>query len=886
MPDRRRRVHSVVRSILLGSVLATVAAPAVQAAELRRFQIPEGAAAQALNEFSRQAGIQVIFDAAAVRHLSTRAVSGEYEVRDALTRMLASTSLLFEFVNDRTIAVVLQGSQVSLQGGASGPRPGGADGSAYPVAMVAGEGGGALRLAQAEVDAAGKAKDDVDEVVVTSRVIFTQNDAFGATKMGLALKDTPQTVNVVTRDMIEFASIQSFNDFYKVDASGGPSHAIDNFPRNFYRGYLIEGNNAIRIDGFRMTADIDLDLATFDRFEVVKGPTSTLYGQNTIGGTLNAVSKVPLDAFGANFSVQTGSHDEYRFDGDLTGPLSGNWSYRLIAAYEDANSFLDVAKSNLALVAPSLSYRPNDSTTVTLRASYQRHEDRYHFGQATSLAGTPPDLDGSGDIDFIEILTSIYTDGLAMTELPRSRFFNVPWTTSTKEARLVQAQAEHEFAGGWKLRGNLQHSSVEVSTRGVSHFGPYDHLGFAYSVDAYAEDGDDQMYGGEINLFGAVEAFGREHTLFFGIDAARVDDRTRTGRSRLSSGYPDNLYNITDLGFLRDIAPRLQLDDYDGLYDDDRESVLYGGTVQLIVRPTDRLSVMLGARSSHDTLVDRNRGGASVAELESTPYDTARDFKFDEVTAQFGAVFELTPALNVYASFGETFEPSTRFAQNPDDPDGPGVAIAPEEGTSYEIGLKGDITKDLSFTVAVFDMERSNISQRNVLFPRFFVPLGTQASRGVELEVKGRLTPEWNLFLSAAHLDAEFADGEFEGLQPANAPEFGVSMFSTYEILHGSLRGLGFGVGAVYKSGRTMFDSFLTRTLTNALGELTPVEYDFGSFTEVDARVFYGWGQWKAHLSVTNLLDEKYYSPSRNFLDSGIHVNPPTAVRAGLSYSF
>jgi iron complex outermembrane receptor protein len=868
MTDRRRRVQSVVRSILMGSVLATAAAPAVQAAELRRFDLAEGAAAQALNEFSRQAGIQVIFDAAAVRHLSTRAVSGEYEVRDALAIMLASTSLLFEFVNDRTIAVMPQGSVSPLRSGA------------------AGQGTGTLRLAQADVDATGKATDDVDEVVVTSRVIFTQNDAFGATKMGVALKDTPQTVNVVTRDMIEFASIESFNDFYKVDASGGPSHAIDNFPRNFYRGYLIEGNNAIRIDGFRMPADIDLDLATFDRFEVVKGPTSTLYGQNTIGGTLNAVSKIPQSEFAARIDLEAGSHEQYRFDGDITGPLSDAWSYRVVTAFEDDDSFLNGASNKLQLIAPSIQFRPSDSTTFMLRMNYQKHEDRYHFGQATSIAGVPVDADGSGDIGFVELITSMLTDGLKVQEYSRSQFFNVPWATATKEAAFVQSQAEHEFAGGWKLRGNVQYSQIDVSTRGVSHFGPYDDLGFAYSADAYAEDGKDEVYGGEINLFGDIDAFGGEHTLFFGLDYARIDDHSRTARAPLSRGYASNLYNVNDLGFLADLPARLDLDDYDYVYDDDRESVLYGGTVQLIARPTDRLSVLLGARMSHDTLVDRQRGAASVAELEATPFALARDFKFEEVTAQTGLVYELTPALNVYASYGETFEPSVRFAVDPGNPTGPGVAIDPEEGTSFEIGLKGDITRDLSFTIAAFDMERSNISQRNVQFPRFFVPLGTQVSRGVEAELKGRLTPAWNVFASAAYLDAEYADGEFNGLRPVNAPEFGLSVFSSYEILGGPLEGLGFGLGAVHKSGRTAFDSFLTRTVSNALGRVVPIEYDFGSFTEVDARVFYGWDRWRVRLSVTNLLSERYYSTTRNFLDSGVHVNPPTAVHAALSYSF
>ena len=213
---------------------------------------------------------------------------------------------------------------------------------------------GAAALAQ---EAARPADEQIEEVVVTSHVIFTENDAYGATKMGLALKDTPQTVTVVTADMIDFAGMKTFNDFYKVDASGGTAHTFDGFPRNYYRGFRQQGINAIRVDGFRMPGNIDLDFAVFDRFEVIKGPTSTLYGQNSIGGTLNAVSKRPQDKFHGELALEGGQFDEIRADVDLTGPINDQWSYRLIGAYDDAGSFLDFANDELKLASMSLQYR-------------------------------------------------------------------------------------------------------------------------------------------------------------------------------------------------------------------------------------------------------------------------------------------------------------------------------------------------------------------------------------------------------------------------------------------------------------------------------------------------------------------------------------------------
>ena len=196
--------------------------------------------------------------------------------------------------------------------------------------------------AQAAAETAGS--DGLEEVVV-SAIRFKSTEPITALKLPVSVKDTPQSVMAVTGDVIDFASIKTFQDVYKVDASGGTSHSLDSFPRNFYRGFLQQGNNAIRIDGFRMPADLQLDLEPYERFEIVKGATSTLYGQNPIAGTLNAISKEPTASLGAEVGLELGSYDHYRATGDVHGPLtqSGNLQYRLVGAWMDEDSFLDLA---------------------------------------------------------------------------------------------------------------------------------------------------------------------------------------------------------------------------------------------------------------------------------------------------------------------------------------------------------------------------------------------------------------------------------------------------------------------------------------------------------------------------------------------------------------
>ena len=721
------------------------------------------------------------------------------------------------------------------------------------------------------------ATEPLEEVVLVGRIVFTQNDAFGATKMGLPIKDTPQTVNVVTSDLIEVAGIRAFDDFYKVDASSGVTHSLDGWPRNYYRGFYQQGPNTVRVDGFRMPGNIELDMAVFDRFEVIKGPTSTLYGQNNVGGSLNAVSKMPQERTAAQFSLETAQHGFNRAEADLTGSLLGSdtWSYRLIGAYQDADSFIDYVRDDVELVSGAVQYRPSDQTRATLRYTHQKNDATYHYSPILQLTGN-----GTG-----EAFQRAYDEGLQFADIPRSRFFGMPWNRSVKTADFLQLQSEHRFAGDWTLRLHAQYTENEEHGNNFYVGGPFDENGegnFMWTVG----DGDDpnagdrsKLFGSEINLFGDIEAFGRRHTLFFGVDYNDIQANSRSGHA-YGFGYESSVFNAFDPDYSA-VAPP-SFDDYSYFYDSDTSTQLFGATIQLIARPTDRLSAMLGARYSEDREREISRFGLSPQELLSSDPDTSRK-QYDEIVMQAGLTYALTDRYNAYASFGETFEPQfgdqwlSATEVRP---------IDPQTGRSFEIGVKGDLTEDLFVSAAAFDIKRNNIGLPDPIHFCCYNPVGSQRSRGVELGLQGRLLPQLSINASVAYLDSEYLDGNFVGLQATNAPKFGITVFGTYEILAGTLRGLGFGMGVVHKEGLKNFDSGWTDRLSEPPNPVRSVAFDFGGYTEVDARVFYGFGNWDVVLSATNLLNEKYYSPSFDQLWWATNVNPPSTVRARLTYRF
>lgn len=748
--------------------------------------------------------------------------------------------------------------------GASSIRPPAPAGSAAPLvglaASVACSAGMAQSAPAPQAAPADSETATLSEVLVTA-IRFRSSEPVSALKIPVSAKDTPQTIIAVTEDVIDFASIKTFEDVYKVDASGGSSHSLDSFPRNYYRGFLQQGNNAIRIDGFRMPADVQLDLEPYERFEVVKGATSTLYGQNPIAGTLNAISKEPRPVFGGEFSVEYGSHDHGRVTGDVYGPLSadGRLQYRIVAAATDADSFLDIASRNIRVIVPTIRYEFTDATSVTARVNYQDHKLRYHFGNAVQCLCS--DLSQAQPGDFV------------LPDISRSTFFGQAWNQARKEALFVQGAFEHEFAGGWHLRVGAQHSNVDEFSTADSEQAP-DNTGVTIYGSLYTDEKEDTLYAGEVQLYGDLEVLGRRHTLFFGAD---YQDQTGDFLQALDIQFTG--FNVFapryDL-----VAPRLALVDYEGsptnFFTNNINTVReFGATLQAFLRPTDKLTLLLGGRYSDAKLISDRKSGpvnsngfATVAEFLAAPF-TRFTSATEKFTLQTGITYAITADINLYASYGETFVP--RVAQFVFDPNNPlGRKAPPEEGEAYELGLKGEFFDNrVAASIAAFDVTRSNLTQ-----PRPGTSLrdvvGTQTSRGVELEIQGAITPAFNVFLSAARMTPKYEGGRFDGLQPANGAKFGLSLFSSYQIQSGPLRGLGAGAGVVHKSGREFFGA--DRRFAN--GRF--VEFDYGSFTELDARLFYNSEDWRIQLSGTNLTNEKYYSPSFDILGFGVHVNPPS----------
>jgi iron complex outermembrane receptor protein len=870
-------VTTAVRSIIAGMVAtaASLYAPDAAAQAVNQINLPVQSLAESLKAVGSLTNTNIMAPQRLVDGVNAPAVNGEMTADAVFARLLDGTGLEYHFVNDRTVVI-----RRKME-------------SADPRAQNGRHGADAFRLAQAE-DAAGAQPDDALQEVVVTGINFKYNDVESANKMNLSIKDTPQTVKVITEDMLDFAGVTKFEDTYKIDAGAQTSNAQDGWVRTYFRGFRLDYDKALKVDGLRIPGYVTPDLAGFERFEIVKGPTSTMFGQAQIAGTLNAVSKKPRAERGGSISLETGSFNHYLGEVDVYGALTADerLTARLVASYLDEDTFLDFGFNERKVIAPSVKYDFTRNTALTVQLQYQegKFNGSYGYGaQYTGSVGTAT-----------EALERADPRNYDWPDVPRSRLVGFQDAIPERELFLARTLLEHSFSNDWKLRAIAQYAKTDVVNLGA-YSGPIEPDGETPLYMYFTEGGGD-AYAGDVSLFGNVELFGREHTLYAGIEYSRDDFGRLTGFGLLGPGS-FNIYS-PDYSALpslpRAAAPYLDLGTPGyggGIYQDHSLYEEKGAVLQAILHPVDRLSVLLGARYSSFDVSYRSACCDETA-LEPLPSGFAgiAGYSDDDLTFQFGTTYALTPGINAYLSYGETFLPRNQFVANPDAPDDPEQAIRtpPEAGVSYEVGLKGEaFERQLSWSVATFDIRRENIAEdapgENPL--GFVVLQGEQRARGVEVDFQGEVRPGWDVYGSLAVINNKFVKGDLTGFRSFVAPKFGASFFSSYEIQQGPLAGLGFGGGLIYKDRGEVrqfqggpLSGDPEEDLTNNFGRF--FDHLFDDTFEIDARVFYRREAWTFQVAAMNLLDTKYYMPVNSNFSGAVSVNPPRMVFGKISYDF
>ena len=625
---------------------------------------------------------------------------------------------------------------------------------------------------------------------------YKNSVSFVGTKTATALKDVPQSINYVTKELILDQGAITVNDVVRNMSGVNPYSFYNDFS---IRGFRATGNrnSGNLVNGMRTQTSLwrQSSLANIERVEVIKGPASALFGNAAPGGVINRVTKKPLDVARQSVTQTTGSFGTTRAYTDFTGPLNDKKTllYRLNLGYENTDGFRDLQGLTSYIVAPSFTYRASKQTQLNIDMTYVNHQGKLDRGVAVfgdgSLFSRPISATQSAANDYLRE-NSVNLSFALSHRLAQGLLFNSTYLFSSYDEDLLEHSQDNAFVK--KADGKDNPSLVlmrvtqrqrhfrnnnfnnyltwDVTTGAMKHklLVGYDHFNTQLAPgSSYIEAG-----GYLLSKGGTAKTFNVKKSSDYLLDENK-NPRTNVPAFDLNSSAGNRYQDISKYIYeSKDVKPSDQ----------------YTNGVYLQEQLTwHKLQLLLGARMEWFTDVTQNKNGS-----ESKTHQHA-------FTPRVGLVYSVVPSTNVYATWIRGFEPQSVAVQsNP----GSGGPFDPVESELWEMGAKGEyLNKRLSVTTALFSLR-----QKNTLYnagvsgqPDLMVPIGEELSRGVEFDVSGRILPYWSIMANYAFNVAEISKAP-EGtkdlnLQRPGTPRHSANLWTKFIVPTGLLRNLGIGVG-------------------------------------------------------------------------------------------
>jgi outer membrane receptor for ferric coprogen and ferric-rhodotorulic acid len=799
-------------------------AAATRAAEApRRYDIPAGPLSAVLARFASESGVLVAGAGELAQEKRSPGVSGELSAQAALNALLAGTGLAAE--------------------------PGAAGG--FFLRRIPGSSAGDVTtLGPVTVRA-----DGFGATEGTGSYAMTTPSAT-ATGLPLTLRETPQTVSVMTRQRIEDEGIDSIETL--LDRTPGIS--VQNIGSSRFsilsRGYDIDN---YQFDGVLTAMDIvsqnipqsQSDLVIYDRVEVLRGAAGLLTGAGDPSGTINLIRKKPTREFQGYASLSGGSWGHGRGEVDVGGPINsaGTLRGRFVAAHEQGDTYIDHYEQRKSVLYGVLEANLTPNTLVTAGVDYQKNDPR---GQSSS--GLP----------------LFYSDG-KQTDFSASDNAAARWNRNKIEVYNAFLNMEHKFANDWsfKVSGNYLHGDRAFTGADASWGFPDRETGegvMLYGGEGYATQ---RQKGFDAQVGGPFELWGRTHDFVLGFNWSEFEnlhtvmDEPYDGAGPIE-GRPVNIYTW-DNNTPKTVSTGEKWMDYNGWQKQ------YGTYAALRMKPRDDLSVILGARiSNYEYQLE------SIFPLAPRSNRTTRMSERGVVTPYAGIVYDINDVHSVYASYTSIFKPQSYRDRN-------GNVLDPREGDNYEIGLKSEFFGGrLNSAIALYQIRQDNLAEAD---PGQIVE-GTRdeaayravkgaKTSGLDVELNGELSPGWQAALSYTYSVTKDAQGD--AIRTV-FPRHMAKLWTSYR-LPGAWNRLTVGGGLNWQSrihytattwqlpGLTLNGEQKSYVVANLMAK-----YDFNR-------------QLSATLNVNNVFNKKYLQGLDTTFYSGIYA-PTRNAMLTLRYQF
>ena len=714
-----------------------------------------------------------------------------------------------------------------------------------------------LPLAEEE----GKAKGAVMElgstdVVATSLGSTTENSGSyttgsmsAATRLNLSVKETPQSVSVISRQQLDDFQLNTLSEAL-AHVTGVTVQRNDSERPSYYsRGYAI---NNFQIDGMLNTFSglkSDSDTIIYDRIEVVRGATGLTTGAGDPSGTIAMVRKRPTHQLAVSSGVSAGSHDNYYSYLDAGGPLGwdGRLRGRTVLAYRDNKSFMDKYATQREVAYGVLEADLTDSTVLALGYDYQ---NKHVQG---SSWGTVPFWNADG----------------SKTNLPRSTNLTAPWSSWPLKDQTVFATLDQRLANDWSMKLAYTHRQTDSDGKvyyGGNGFPEADRSGMRAWYAHFG--GQEKMDAVDFNLAGPFQLLGRSHDFMIGYGESK---RRNSEPYFVDLPMPEGYDRIRDWKYMGSI-PKFQ--DIDSGLDGGRSYTRQkAGYIATRLNPTDRLHFVLGSR--YGSWETQRRDWAYDDALNVSEQSTSKQTQNDQWTPYAGVLFDLTEQFTLYASYTDIFNPQTVRDVNKQ-------YIEPVVGKVYEVGLKGSLFEErLNLSTAVFRSKQDNVAEQDDSVPpdgdEIFYKSGGKGIvvEGFEAEVAGEVMTDWQMSLGYSYTHAATAEKKRKNTeQPLNLVRFS----STYKVTPA----LTVGASLDWQSDNFRMGN---RPVGREGGRVVTTRDKIGqkAFSVVGLMARY---QIDEHLAasfnVKNLFDEHYYNNVGFY--NGVYQGEPRTMMVSLDW--
>jgi TonB-dependent siderophore receptor len=671
--------------------------------------------------------------------------------------------------------------------------------------------------------------DELGEIVVTSHYQFLGADTSGTTGLPVPIEKVPQSISLVSGDFVKAADLKTLGEIAEytpgainVGNALGLGSLID--IRGFTAGRAIDG---IEVQGL---TNFEPDYAIVDRLEIVKGPASLVYGVASPGGLVNYVTKSATPQTKDYLLAQAGSWGEYRVEGQVAGSLDANGHVRAIAIadYDHGDSFMNVMSHTSATLYGGVNVDFTDGITGYLHAGYQRFTRTGFDGIPTEPDGSPAPLArsffiGAGNM---EITTNVYhSEG------------NLTWHATDMLELSLKGNLERTNTHGYTPYSDGLQSNGDIGlTTQILHDTGIDNNGIGLSGIYHFDD------------LGLKNSFVSLAALYQTSHEIQNWDFSNTVTGNIFNGEA-SLTQIFESLLPGPFNPYLI----------DTNTRTLNFSAQSVLQIIEPLSVLMGVSYAKPNETQVFNGISSDFSINS------------QISYRGGITYEIVPGLNSYISYSQSFNPQTLLAVG-------NTPLPPLIGEQYETGLKYRSSDSrVLLTGAVFKVYQKNQGQYATTIGGldYYEALGEVTHSGVELEALGRITRDWQINAGYAYLDPKVvkdSDTAMIGQTELYLPKQTASIFSTYTLGGGLLKGLSFGGGGRYVAAqRTAYDDS-TR--------------DIPGYVLVDLTFGYTFDKWSLQLNAHNIFDRHYFINNYQTLYYGNQIGEPTNLAFSVRRDF